>query len=127
MSTWLSLLFDLLTWLMACLMAWGTRWIYDRLFQILFAFVCPAVYSENISSLDFIVLYSQYLTSCGSWLIDIVLGGFCISTMLRSVFLFGRHWAADPVKKCCRYIQQDTQKRRESERAYRISNECPTQ
>ena len=95
MSTWLSLLFDLFTWLMAYLMAWGTRWIYDRLFQILFAFVCPAVYSENISSLDFIVLYSQYLTSCGSWLIDIVLGVFCISTMLRSVFLFGRHWAAD--------------------------------
>ena len=53
-ATWLSLLFNLLKWLTACIMAWGTRWIYDRLFQILFALVCPAVYSDNIFSLCYI-------------------------------------------------------------------------
>ena len=68
-ATWLSLLFDLLMWAMACIMAWSTRCIYDRLFQIIIALVCSDVYSVNLFSLDLIVLYSQYLTFCGTSLI----------------------------------------------------------
>ena len=93
--TWLSLLFNLLMWAMACIMAWGTRCIYDRLFQIPITLVCPGVFSENIFSLDLIVFYLQYLTFCGTSLIGMGLGEFYISAIIWSAFLFGRHWAAD--------------------------------
>ena len=75
-------------------MAWGTRCICDRLFQIPIASVCPAVYSENMFSLDLFVLYSHYLTFCGTSSKGMDLGEFYISAMIWSAFLFGRRWAA---------------------------------